>query len=52
MPDRLIDHLELDGRFMRSIALDRDLTDVRALESYLITPSVVAGIKANWSNTP
>ncbi len=45
MPDRLIDQLELDGRFMRSIALDRDLTDVRALESYLITPSVVAALR-------
>lgn len=45
MPDHLIDHLELDGRFMRSIALDRDITDVRALESYLITPSTVAALR-------
>ncbi|AOY00921.1 hypothetical protein [Jeongeupia sp. USM3] len=38
----LIDHLELDGRFMRSIALDRDLTDPRALDSYLITPAAIS----------
>jgi len=44
MSNRLIEHLELDGRFMRSIALERDLADPRALENYLITPSAIGAL--------
>lgn len=45
MHDRIIDGLMLGGRHTRSIALDRDLTDDRALEGYLLTPNAISAVK-------
>src|SRR5450830_1516111 len=45
MSDRLIDHLELDSKFLRSISLTRDLRSQDSLDSYLITPAVLAVLR-------
>ncbi|RYZ86334.1 MAG: hypothetical protein EOP06_14675, partial [Proteobacteria bacterium] len=45
MSDRLIDHLELDSKFLRSISLARDLRSLDSLDSYLITPAVLAVLR-------
>jgi len=45
MSDRLIDHLELDSKFLRSISLARDLRSQDSLDSYLITPAVLAVLR-------
>jgi len=45
MHDRIIDSLTLDVGHARSVALDRDLSDPKALESYLVTPNAIAALK-------
>jgi hypothetical protein len=45
MSDRLINHLELDSKFLRSISLARDLRSQDSLDSYLITPAVLAVLR-------
>lgn len=45
MPDQIINHLDLDSRFLRSIALDRDLEDPKALDTYLITSSAISAVQ-------
>ncbi|WLE57660.1 hypothetical protein GIY62_10830 [Burkholderia plantarii] len=45
MHDRIIDGLTLEGRHTRSISLDRDLNDPRAIEGYLLTPNAISALK-------
>lgn len=45
MSERLINHLELDSKFLRSISLARDLRSQDSLNSYLITPAVLAVLR-------
>ncbi|HHW1776888.1 TPA: hypothetical protein ACUT46_003742 [Pseudomonas aeruginosa] len=45
MSDLLIDHLELDSKFLRSIALSRDLRSAESLDSYLITSAVLTVLR-------
>ncbi|HBO1825034.1 TPA: hypothetical protein L4G09_005162 [Pseudomonas aeruginosa] len=45
MSDLLIDHIELDSKFLRSIALNRDLRSAESLDSYLITPAVLTVLR-------
>ncbi|OPG72005.1 hypothetical protein B1219_17695 [Pseudomonas ogarae] len=45
MSERLIDHLELDSKFLRSISLNRDLRSQDSLDSYLITPAVLSVLR-------
>ena len=44
MPESILAHLQVDGRFLRSVALDRDLFDEAGLDHYLITTSVVTAL--------
>ncbi|MBA1274474.1 hypothetical protein [Stutzerimonas azotifigens] len=45
MSERLIDHIELDSKFLRSISMSRDLRSPDSLDSYLITPAVLAVLR-------
>ncbi|NPZ08293.1 hypothetical protein [Pseudomonas aeruginosa] len=45
MSNLLIDQIELDSKFLRSIALNRDLRSAESLDSYLITPAVLTVLR-------
>lgn len=45
MSEKIIQLIPLDGHYTRSIALDRDLVDVQALERYLITPNGLTALR-------
>ncbi|EMJ8167121.1 TPA: hypothetical protein L5V91_003212 [Pseudomonas aeruginosa] len=45
MSEFLINHLELDSKFLRSISLGRDLRSPESLDSYLITPAVLTVLR-------
>jgi ABC-type molybdenum transport system ATPase subunit/photorepair protein PhrA len=45
MSDKIIEYIPLDGRHTRSIALDRDLSDAKALEQYVITPNSLSALR-------
>ena len=45
MSDKIIEYIPLDGRHTRSIALDRDLLDPKALEQYVITPNSLTALR-------
>jgi hypothetical protein len=45
MSDKIIEHIPLDGRHTRSIALDRDLVDAMALEQYVLTPNSLNALR-------
>lgn len=45
MSDKIIKHIPLDGRHTRSIALDRDLLDAKALEQYVVTPNSLSALR-------
>jgi hypothetical protein len=45
MSDKIIEYIPLDGRHTRSIALDRDLLDAKALEQYVITPNSLNALR-------
>jgi hypothetical protein len=45
MSDKIIEYIPLDGRHTRSIALDRDLLDAKALEQYVITPNSLSALR-------
>ena len=45
MSERLIDHIELDSKFLRSISMSRDLRSPDSLDSYLITPAVLSVLR-------
>ncbi|WP_297831483.1 hypothetical protein [Pseudomonas sp.] len=45
MSEKIIDYIPLDGRHTRSIALDRDLLDAKALEQYVVTPNSLGALR-------
>lgn len=45
MSDKIIAHIPLDGRHTRSIALNRDLLDTKALERYVVTPNSLSALR-------
>jgi hypothetical protein len=45
MSDKIIEYIPLDGRHTRSIALDRDLLDAKALEQYVVTPNSLSALR-------
>lgn len=45
MPNKIIEYIPLDGRHTRSIALDRDLLDAKALAQYVITPNSLNALR-------
>lgn len=45
MSELLINHIELDSKFLRSISLSRDLRSPESLDSYLITPAVLTVLR-------
>lgn len=45
MSKLLLDHLQLDSKFLRSVSLTRDLRSSDSLESYLVTPAVVTVLR-------
>ncbi|WP_047392893.1 hypothetical protein [Chitinibacter sp. ZOR0017] len=45
MPEQIISLLTLDGQHTRSISLERDLSDDRIIESYLLTPNSINAIR-------
>lgn len=45
MSNKIIEHIPLDGRHTRSIALDRDLLDAKALEQYVVTPNSLSALR-------
>lgn len=42
---KIIEYIPLDGRHTRSIALDRDLLNAKALERYVITPNSLSALR-------
>jgi hypothetical protein len=45
MSEKIIEYIPLDGRHTRSIALDRDLLDAKALEQYVVTPNSLSALR-------